>query len=135
MKREEAINRLRDIIIEIRTYCDESKHMSETDRQNMKAFDMAIKALEQEPCEDAISREAVLMEIDKYLCGVPFDEKGIDIVIKELPLVTPQQKKVGKWIKDKENCLYNKCSICCYGHCREDNYCPNCGAKMTESEE
>ena len=49
---------------------------------------MAIKALEQEPCEDAISREAVLMEIDKYLCGVPFGEKGINVVLKELPPVT-----------------------------------------------
>ena len=36
----------------------------------------------------------------------------------------------GRWIRHKENCLYNKCSICCYEHCRENNYCPNCGAKM-----
>ena len=36
----------------------------------------------------------------------------------------------GRWIRHKENCLYNKCSICCYEHCRENNYCPNCGADM-----
>ena len=48
MTREEAINRLRDMIIEMRTYCDESKRMSETDRQDMETFDMAIHALEQE---------------------------------------------------------------------------------------
>ena len=38
--------------------------------------------------------------------------------------------KHGEWIRHKENCLYNKCSICEKEHCREDNYCPNCGAKM-----
>ena len=58
-----------------------------------EAYDMAINALRTEPCEDCISRRAVLMELDKYLCGVPFDEKGIDEVIKELPSVQPEPKK------------------------------------------
>ena len=49
MTREEAINKLRDMITEIRAICDESKHMNEDDRQDMETFDMAIKALEQEP--------------------------------------------------------------------------------------
>lgn len=40
----------------------------------------------------------------------------------------------GRWIRHKENCLYNKCSICCYEHCRENNYCPNCGADMRGDE-
>ena len=53
MTLEEAINRLRDMIIETRTYCDESKHMNETDKQNMEALDMAIKALEQERSRSA----------------------------------------------------------------------------------
>ena len=38
--------------------------------------------------------------------------------------------KHGEWVRHKENCLYNKCSICEKEHCCEDNYCPNCGAKM-----
>lgn len=41
-----------------------------------------------------------------------------------------RKQSVGEWIRHKENCLYNKCSICSYEHCREDNYCPHCGAKM-----
>lgn len=41
-----------------------------------------------------------------------------------------RQQIKGKWIRHKENCLYNKCSICSYEHCREDNYCPHCGARM-----
>ena len=40
----------------------------------------------------------------------------------------------GVWIRHKENCLYNKCSVCSYEHCREDNYCPNCGADMRRIE-
>ena len=33
------------------------------------AYQMAIKALEQEPCEDAISRRAVLEQIDQWAIG------------------------------------------------------------------
>ena len=36
---------------------------------------------EQEPCEYCISREAVLIELDKYLCGVPF---AINFCIKHI---------------------------------------------------
>lgn len=97
--------------------------------------DMAIKALEQAPCEDCISREAVLIELNKYLCGVPFDEKGIDEVIKELPPVTPQPK-TGYWIDDK-------CSVCGKGtedlisssewyKNEEPKFCPFCGIKLQE---
>lgn len=52
------------------------------------------------PSEDCISRESVLMELGKYLCGVPFDEKGIDEVIKELPSVTPKTDVLNK-IRDE----------------------------------
>ena len=61
-----------------------------TDHCEKDCVRLAINALEQVPCADAISRQAVLMEIDKYLCGVPFEEKGIDEVIKDLPPVKPQ---------------------------------------------
>lgn len=62
------------------------------------ALKIGIESLRQEPCEDCISRETVLMEIDKYMCGVPFDGKGIDVVLKELPHVTPTQR----WIPCSE---------------------------------
>lgn len=61
-----------------------------TDHCEKDCVRLAINVLEQVPCADAISRQAVLMEIDKYLCGVPFEEKGIDEVIKDLPPVKPQ---------------------------------------------
>ena len=62
MTREEAINRLRDMITEIRAICDEPKHMSEDDRQDMETFDMSIKALEQEPILDKIRAEITTLQ-------------------------------------------------------------------------
>lgn len=47
-----------------------------------------------------------------------------------LPTADVVEVKHGEWVRHKENCLYNKCSICEKEHCREDNYCPNRGAKM-----
>jgi hypothetical protein len=57
------------------------------------ALDMAIKALEQEPCEDAISRQSML-DYMKYL----HDEMPEEEFIKALPSVTPTQK----WIPVSE---------------------------------
>lgn len=51
-----------------------------------------------------------------------------------------QMPKQGKWISDLPNELFAnvnpwKCSVCGkHQHFRED-YCPNCGAKMTKGEE
>ena len=41
-----------------------------------------------------------------------------------------RKQSEGEWIRHKEDCLYNKCSVCEYEHCRENNFCPNCGARM-----
>ena len=69
----------------------------------MEVFDMAIRALEQEPCEDAISRQAVLefvksiqkIKDDHNENGTPINYGTIcDLVISgwhlmQLPSVTP----------------------------------------------
>lgn len=65
-------------------------------------FNMAIKALEQEPCKDAISRQAVLDEIQSAYDSEPLTDEtnGVDYINKEmiedfvesLPPVTPQPK-------------------------------------------
>jgi hypothetical protein len=65
-----------------------------TDRA-VSALDMAVKALEQEPCGDCISRQAALDEIisrlgisgEKYLLE---SERYIYQIIKDLPPVTPK---------------------------------------------
>ena len=103
------------------------------------AHNMAIKALEQEPCDDAISRQAVLDTcLNIFFNG--YKEKDLLYDIKKLPSVNPQKPKTGHWIKTiGENGITSavRCSECGF----EDNrymlfrYCPNCGAKMAESEE
>ena len=115
---------------------------------------MAIKALEQEPCEDCISRQAVievLNKMDRYvadeltLCDTErkFPKNEVFIVddvyeeiVEQLPFVT---HKTGHWIKIKPYPLQMhdyECSEC--GHETDDNtenYCSECGAKMFEPQE
>ncbi len=111
------------------------------DRSTMvnTALDMAVKALEQEPCEDAVSRQAVL-DCQHFI----YDETGeeLEVIHAEsvlnLPSVTPHQK-TGRWINIDET--HSKCDRCgavfeiASGN-GDVNYCPNCGQpKMQEVEE
>ena len=85
-----------------------------------------LKALKQEPCEDTVSRQAVLDEFH--------DLTNLYERIKQLPSVQPKQK-TGRWILDEDKSLmFNiyKCSNCENIGARESKYCPNCGAKMVE---
>lgn len=94
------------------------------------------KLLEQEPCDDAISRQAAIDEIRTCRFVVDAIEK-----IRGLPSVTPQQK-MGWWIEERNDYgeIINWHCSNCYDDsgfittCKWD-YCPNCGAKMQEVEE
>jgi hypothetical protein len=108
MTREEAIKELK-IIRE--DYWDEYN-------DSMPALDMAIKALEQEPCEDCISRDSAIKAMDYDIKSFEF-KSGVsrymdDIAkllntiyeiqvnnIKALPSVIPQETKTGHWIPVK----------------------------------
>lgn len=103
------------------------------------AVDMAIKALEQEPCDDAISRDAVLKktvytETEEGWCGYTVD---VDY-IKSLPPVNPQKQKTGHWrpIYQGDEIIGYRCSECEFGKTKSiyrANYCHSCGARMIES--
>lgn len=58
----------------------------------IQAKDMAVKALEQEPCDDCISRQAVLDLIADYDLSMGQVVKGIHA----LPSVTPQEPILDK---------------------------------------
>lgn len=96
----------------------------------------------QEPCEDCISRQAVLdglasiakvkarSDAQKSLMG------RIMFFVEQLPPVTPEEK-TGKWIDDE---FGSKCSRCgTYTHLDKFDrpmkfkYCSMCGAKMKEA--
>lgn len=91
-----------------------------------------LEELEQQPCEDCISRQAVLD------CLTATGLKKFDFIldardkIKNLPPVTPQQK-VGHWEKHSYFKDAYICSSCNTGGnmvYKDFKYCPNCGAKM-----
>lgn len=113
---------------------------------------MAIKVLEQQSCEDYISRQAVL----SYICNdLEFgdEENGCNLerkiaqeeiynFIKKIPPVTPKEK-TGKWINlrfappvfnGSLSSLYATCSNCnkesWFPDKVKSKYCPNCGARM-----
>lgn len=121
MTRKEAIAFFRD--------------MNECTYGNLEAVEMAIKALEQEPCEDAVSRQAVL-----DLINSDWKYEGLETDVASLPSVNPQ--KIGHWIMTGvyytgayETIDYVECSCCGEYSLEEGDYCPNCGAKMVEQQE
>lgn len=141
MTREEAIREL--------------KQFSGTTRLRLsanfwEALNRAIKLLEQEPCEDAISRRAVLNTLDftdKFLDETRTVESYktlLEECYKNLPSVTPTRKK-GKWIRYEEQkplkygyelIIKGKCSNCgeVFGETYKMKCCPNCFAEMESKE-
>lgn len=109
-----------------------------------RAFELAIKALEQEPCDDCVSRQAVINAIANtcfFLSSNDWDE--LMACINSLPPVQPQpQPRTGRWIQKEEEgeaepFIIWECSEC---HCVDEDgkpsykYCPQCGAKMEVEE-
>lgn len=111
-------------------------------------LDVALKIIdkyaEQEPCDDAISRQAVLEKAinvpiakvmtDELLeyCKVTYHKVVFVNDIDKLPSVRPQEQ-TGKWIPGI-NWKCNNCGFVDSG-AHGFNYCPNCGAKMVEPQE
>jgi len=157
---EEAITQLkmdRDLC-SFNPMTGEEEPMNEDCRKSAEALNMAIKALEEELCEDCISRQALIERIDNaeenfkvdnmdsisigeenpFVDGVLSGVFNIRLMIAQAPPVTPTRKK-GKWIPRKakyDNAVpVYECSICHKNNgFDDDNFCPNCGAEM-ESEE
>jgi hypothetical protein len=113
------------------------------------AVSMAIKALEQQPCEDCVSREEAIDRMMRK--NMPVGEDNTkerfrylqwlsDLeTIKELQSVKPQRSK-GRWIQQedihKHHYGWSFCSECGAFLMSSDgaNYCSCCGAKMEVDE-
>lgn len=144
MTREEAIEVLQQDI------------PCELDTDLIEALEMAIKALEQEPCEDSISRQAVL---DLFNKSNEF-EWEISLIrrkIEKLPSVKPQytddeiqkmqeleqaeiqkayelgKPKTGHWIsyydEDTKESWY-ECDRCHTKRAFNTKFCPDCGCRI-----
>ena len=162
MTREEAIEKLeimrqkvdeetyRALILAIKALEQENEKMSDEEMCDtytegyFKGYDDGLERKLEEPCEDAISREAVLNTLDNM--DKALDENRtvkeykalLKECYKELPSVTRQ---TGMWINDMNDIPI--CSRCGYipqfdraiDDYEYSNYCPSCGARMVESEE
>ena len=143
MTREEAIKVIKDGI--------EDMSLDFADEEQYEALTMAIKALEQKPSGDLISRQAVLDGIEElkkspwatdkrgngfeYLIAEALDVVA-DLCVKQAPSVE-QEPKTGHWSHDGSH-WKNRfiCSECGYKLFDEPtNYCPNCGCRMVEPQE
>ena len=102
------------------------------------------KALSQQPCDDAISREAVLNKLNNELkYGAIVNASGIERayeIVNDMPPVTPSRRK-GHWIRVNHAQYTDICSNCGFkGHSIDllsgkfNRFCNMCGAEM-ESEE
>ena len=97
---------------------------------------------EQQPCNDAISRQAVIELVEGWWIGHT-KEDDLATEIKSLPPVTPQPK-VGEWLEkeiNSDNAIEEwqsaRCSVCDRYHTTpymyyfsHYDYCPHCGTKM-----
>lgn len=88
MTREEARERLRGILTEAVEFENSVCYVTEEDREPLE---MAIKALEQEPCKDAINRQAVKEQMLKY--GFHAPDMTVTEFVEDLPPVHSQPNK------------------------------------------
>ena len=123
MTNEEAIRELKAMYEHILPYMS---------IMGTEAYDMAIETLEQEPCDDCISRAWLKEAIHNFFYGLKHTptEEDIQAYIDVAPSVTPQPK-VGEWLKNGELC---KCSNChsnvLFSAVKSYNYCSRCGCRM-----
>ena len=100
-----------------------------------EAYKIAFKALEQEPCEDCISREAVLDLAKKGILVSNGNYKSVCKAINDLPSVKPKER-TGEWQQDMDGTFL--CSECGSGYKDQPTlmgkpmfaFCPICGCRM-----
>ncbi len=101
MTNKDAIEVIKNIDFYIRPF-DNSKEAYDDSAKRIEALNMAIKALEQEPCDDCIRRKAVLDLIENYnsdgLGSVFYGyQEGVKFAdaVNKLPPVNLQEPKTG----------------------------------------
>lgn len=149
MTRDEAIKLINH---KIDLACDDAQIMSDVEYE---ALQMCVKALEQEPCNDVISREdalqALCRAVHKNDDNIPCINQRVSCLwnktkvqdyaeeILKLPSVTPQPK-IGHWVTNSDFPDRLICSGCntkfdmWVWEQKNMHYCPNCGIKMQEVE-
>ena len=98
----------------------------------------SCEALEQEPCDDCISRREAIYIVEEYGIGGEdwVQRKDCKELLEKLSPVQSEQRK-GKWIYDGDQIICNRCNTAFTFMSLKTatRYCANCGAKMQEVEE
>lgn len=95
-------------------------------------FVSGCKGLEQEPCENAISRAQAI-----YVASGYCHSANIAKELEKLPSVIPQPK-TGYWKRisidkySEHSKYWYRCDRCGKDNLGNTDWCPNCGAKMTD---
>lgn len=115
----------------------------EYDNDLIEALNMAIAALKAEPCEDCVSREAMLnglasiakakarSDAQKALMG------RIMFFTEQLPSVAPKSR-TGKWVAGRtigDGFTCSECNTRYRMYPMIYRFCPKCGTKMEEVSE
>ena len=110
-------------------------------KENFYTTEEKIYGQPKQPCEDCISRQAVIRLVEQYPNIIGNRCSGLIADIKHLPPVTPQRPK-GKWIDIRVIKAFHydgeprvRCSRCENKEEWSSNYCPNCGAEMGGADE
>lgn len=124
------------IINNIQEYLDSEMWKYEGCDLGKEDLETIVDALEQEPCEDCISRQAVIDIWHTQYAQVRQEDEEIKYkkIAYELPSVQPIRPK-GKWIDIGNG---TECSICHeiqYGYDNYRSFCSNCGADMRGKED
>lgn len=156
----------RDKVIKVMKWLHDNDFLFKSTEEDVKyATELAIQALEQEPCEDAISQEFLELVVQyppkdlciypeyrdkpyysiKYYengeCHVGYGTYNLEVLSRFLKdyFITPvkPQEKIGHWIlhEIEDTLRWYECDQCGGSAVKKYNYCHNCGAKMLEVEE
>ena len=117
------------------------EHISTTKNDLSSGLEKNSKKLEKDFGEsDCISREDALMCLTGMFENREYEPSELIKIfarrIKTLSPVTPQEPRTGHWVIRPHVYGVTYCSECDFELKIDDtNYCPNCGAKMIESQE
>ena len=125
----------------LRKICDAIKSATPLEKHDEKVIKETVESIwGKPPCDDAISRQAVIDEIEFWFQRGDYEEALQKVIrnIKDAKSVRPKREK-GEWIKTQLGTVCNKCYRFPLLNKDENeilsNYCPYCGADMrTESE-
>ncbi len=123
MTREE-LERLK--VIKCYMECNNAIEEEKFFQEDIDILQKAITELEQEPCDDCISRKELLK------CSMRINDNFVAVSVKDIreaPSVQPERPH-GEWIKMRNGQL--ECNKCYTRQNKALNYCPYCGAEMVQ---